>query len=96
MESVKYDVCLAITGAIKSTSKENLYDPLGLESLQLLLVQKVILFFKFTKMNLLSIFPNIVPLRHSSCTTRNAKNIPLFKIKHNFLKNSFFPSAIIE
>ena len=31
-----------------------------------------------------------------SYVTRNAENIPLFNIKHNFYKNSFFPSSIIE
>ena len=29
-------------------------------------------------------------------STRNALNIPLFNAHHNFLKNSFFPSTIIE
>ena len=28
--------------------------------------------------------------------TRNANNIPQFKVKHNFFKNSFFPSVVIE
>ena len=32
----------------------------------------------------------------SSHVTRNADDIPLFNIKHNFNKNSFFASTIIE
>ena len=32
----------------------------------------------------------------SSYVTRNADNIPLFTIKHNFHKNYFFPSKFIE
>ena len=28
--------------------------------------------------------------------TRNANNIPQFKVKHNFFQNSLFPSAVIE
>ena len=32
----------------------------------------------------------------SSYVTRNTNNIPLFNIKHNFYKNSFFPSAILK
>ena len=28
--------------------------------------------------------------------TRNKNNLPLLHVKHNFYKNSFFPSAIIE
>ena len=37
-----------------------------------------------------------MPTKKSSCTTRNAGNIPFFKFCHNFFKNSFFPSTIIE
>ena len=32
----------------------------------------------------------------STYNTRNTNNIPLFKVKHNFFRNSFFPSAVIE
>ena len=35
LESIQYNACLAITGAIRGTSKEKLYQKLGLESLQL-------------------------------------------------------------
>ena len=28
--------------------------------------------------------------------TRNTSNIPLFNVKHEFLKNTFSPTAIIE
>ena len=36
LESIQCNVCLAITGAIRGTCRENLYQELGLESLQLL------------------------------------------------------------
>ena len=39
---------------------------------------------------------NLIPEKTSSYTTRNVDCIPLIKIKHNFLKNTFFPSTIIE
>ena len=35
LESIQYNACLAITGAIWDASKENFYQELGLESLQL-------------------------------------------------------------
>ena len=35
LESIQYNACLAITVAIQGTSKEKLYQKLGLESLQL-------------------------------------------------------------
>ena len=39
---------------------------------------------------------NLIPEKASSCATRNVDCIPLIEIKHNFFKNTFFPSAIIE
>ena len=35
LESIQYNACLALTGTIRGTSKEKLYQELGLESLQL-------------------------------------------------------------
>ena len=35
MESIQYSACLAITGAIRGTSREKIYQELGLNSLQL-------------------------------------------------------------
>ena len=35
LESIQYDACLAITGAIRGTSKEKIYQEFGLESFQL-------------------------------------------------------------
>ena len=34
LESIQYNACLALTGAIRSTSKEKIYQELGLESLR--------------------------------------------------------------
>ena len=34
LESLQYNVCLAITGAIRGSSRENLYQKLGFESIQ--------------------------------------------------------------
>ena len=54
LERLQYNACLAITGAIRGTSREKLYEELGLD------------------------------------------NIPFFKTRHSFFKNSFFPSTISE
>ena len=49
-ESAQYNACLAITGAIRGTSKEKLYDELGLESLHLRRwFRKLCYFYKFYK-----------------------------------------------
>ena len=34
LESIQYNACLALSGAIRGSSRENLYHDLGLESLQ--------------------------------------------------------------
>ena len=45
--------------------------------------------------SLLYLFKSI-PVKTSSHVTSNVDDIPFIKIKHNFFKNVFFPSAIIE
>ena len=57
MESIQYNACLAITGAIRGTSREKIYQELGLESLQLRrLYRKLCLFIKFSKMSIQNTF----------------------------------------
>ena len=47
MESIQYNACLTITGAIRGTSREKLYQELGLESFQLRRwYRKLCLFYK--------------------------------------------------
>ena len=50
MESIQYNAALAITGAIRGSSREKLYQELGLESLQQRRwYRKLCYFFKLTK-----------------------------------------------
>ena len=97
MESVQYNTCLAITGTIRRTSKENHYQELGLESLQLRRWYiKLGMFYKiFKKKSPQYFFKPILEKTHGYAT-RNVDNILCFKVRHNFFKNSFFPSTIIE
>ena len=53
-------------------------------------------FYKFCKHESPQYLFKLVSLRQFPHTTRNTENIPLFKTKHNFFKNSFFPSAVID
>ena len=39
---------------------------------------------------------SLIPTRHLLYSTENKHNIPIVNTKHNFFKNSFFPSSIIE
>ena len=95
LESIQYNACLGITGAIRGTSKEKLY--LGLESLQLRRwYRKLGMFYKIFKSKSPQYLLKLRPEKTSSHVTKNAENIPLFNIKHNFYKNSFFLLSIIE
>ena len=50
LESIQYNACLAITGAIRGTSKEKLYQEIGLEFLQLRCrYRKLGMFYKIFK-----------------------------------------------
>ena len=39
---------------------------------------------------------NTIPNNNTQRQTRNSGNIPSFFVKHDYFKNSFFPSAITE
>ena len=94
---VQYNTCLAITGAIRGTSKEKLDDEPGLESLQLhRWFRKLFYFYKLYKHESPQYLFKVIPLIQSAYATRNTENISHFKTKHKFLKNSLFPSAPIE
>ena len=94
--SVQYNACLAITGAIRGSSREKLYQELGFESLQQCRwYRKLCFFYKIFKNECPRYLFNIIPTRKPFYITRNHTNIPLFKTNHTVLKNSFFPSTII-
>ena len=97
LELLQYNACLAITGAIRGTSREKLYEELGLESLQLRRwFRKLSCFYKLFKSEHPHYLFKLIPSRSSSYITRNIHNILFFKTRHTFFKNSFFPSTIIE
>ena len=94
--SLQCNACLAITGAIRGSSREKIYQ-LGFESLQQRRwYRKLCSFCKVFKNKSPCYLFNIIPIRNPVYSTRNHVNIPLFKTNHNFFKNPFFPSTIIE
>ena len=58
--------------------------------------RKLCLFYKVFKNEHPKYLFHLIPVRCTPYATRTESNIPLIKTKHNFFKNSFFPSAIIE
>ena len=97
LESTQYNSALAITGTIRGTSTEKLYNELGLETLEKRRWhRKLCCFYKVYKSRSPKYLFNIIPITGSRHNTRNTNNIPQFKVKQNFFRNSFFPSAVIE
>ena len=97
LDSVQYNAALAITGAIRGSSREKSYQELGPELLKSRRwYRKLCLFSKLKKNKHLSYLFDIIPKVLSTRTTRNHSSIPLFNVKHEYFRNSFFPSAVIE
>ena len=98
LESFQYNATLAITGAIKGSSTEKIYEELGLESLKSRRwYRKMSFLYKVLKSESPSYLSNTIPdSNNRQHQTRNSGNIPSFFAKHDYFKNSFFPSAITE
>ena len=88
---------MALTGKIRGSSKEKIYQELGFESFQVRRwYRKLHIFCKVLNNEHPRYFFNLLPFKRTLCSTRNALNIPLFNTNHKFFKNLFFPSTIIE
>ena len=97
VESIQCNAALAITGTIRETSKEKLFEELDLESLQhRRWYRKLCCFYKVLKDQSPKYLFNIIPKLTRPYSTRNTNNTPHFKTKHSFFKYTFFPSVIIE
>ena len=97
LEYIQYNAFLAIMGAIMGTSREKLYQELALESFRLRCwYRKPCLVHKVFKNGHPHYLLHLIPVRHSSHASKNIHSIAIFSLKHNFFKNSFFPSTISE
>ena len=97
LESIQYNTALALTGAIRGSSREKLYQELGLESLQLRRwYRKLCCFYKIYNKQAPGYLTELIPTRNEAYQTRHLANIPSLSFKHNFFKNTFFPSTILE
>ena len=97
IESILYNAALAITGAIRGTSREKLYHELGFESLvSRRWYRKLCCFYKVFKTQSPRYLFEVIPTAKRAYITRNNDKLPHFKVKHNYFKNSFFLSTVIE
>ena len=97
METIQYNAALVLTGAIRSSSRERLYQELGLETLQQRRwYRKLCCFYKILKSQSPKYLYSIIPIHNMSYRTRQCNKIQFINVKHDFFKNTFFPSTIIE
>ena len=89
LETVQYNAALAITGAIKSTSREKMYQELGIEYLQQRRwMRHLCLFYKIVSTKLPPYIYGFIP------PTRQFRRYPntfnsLFSCRTDYFKNSF-------
>ena len=96
-EKAQYDAALAITGAIRGTSREKLYAEIGLESLKFRLwFRKLACFYKIPSTRLPQYLLQLIPTNNHSCILRLLLNIPHYYCRTDTFKISFFPNVINE
>ena len=94
LESVQYKAALAITGAIKGTSPEKIYQELGLESLKnRRWYKRLCCMFKIMNEEAPKYLTNMIPKGQQTIVTRNS-NTPTFYCRTDCFKYSFFPSTL--
>ena len=82
---------------MRGTSREKLYQELRFESLQQSRwYRKLCCLFKIINNQSPRYLFQLVPSPNTRYFSRNSENIPQLRTKHDFFKNSFFPSTIKE
>ena len=77
IESIQYNASLAITRAIRGTSREKIYNELGFESLHARQwYRKLCYFYKFYVFKQPEYLFNLIPVRTPNYRTRNADDVP--------------------
>ena len=98
IESLQYDAALAITGVIRGSSKENLYQELGFEYLSSRrLFRKLCLFYKIVVNKLPNYFLIYVATSNQSYQTRRSSDKILYMwCRKEYFTSSFFPCTVKE
>ena len=97
IEALQYNAALAITGAIKGTSRDRLYQELGFESLSSRRwSRRLFNFYKYFTSKSPFYLSDIIPKINVESRTRQRENIPLLKTRTDTFKYSYFPYCIHE
>ena len=92
LESIQYKAGLAITGAIKGTSRDLLYQELGLESLEKRRwCRRMCLFWKIWNGLAPQYLTKLLPVYQVSRNPRRQEQLVSFHRNTNYFYNSFFP-----
>ena len=92
LESIQYNAALAITGAIRGSSREKRYQELGFESLQQRRwYRKLRLFYKIVKNQSPNYLFELIPTARQAYMTRCKKSIPLLNVKHDYFLKFLLP-----
>ena len=97
VESIQYNAALAITGAIRGSSRDKLYNELGIESLfSRRWFRKLCVFYKIFHEKSPKYLYNLIPEHNQFFNFRNRIQIPNIFCRTDFFRNSFLPSVIVE
>ena len=92
LEIVQYNSALAITGAIRGTSRIKIYQELGLESLKSRRwFRRLCYFYKTKNYGFPGYLFKLIPLDTHSYNTRFSENITTYCCRTDIFKHSFFP-----
>ena len=98
LESVQYSAALAVTGAWKGTSRQQIYDELGWESLNLRRwSRRLVLFYKIIN-NLTPDYTRdpLPPRQESDYSLRRRAAIGQIRARTERFKSSFYPNCLSE
>ena len=96
LESIQYNAAIAVTGTIRGTSQEKVFQELGLETLKpRRWFRKLCLFYKMLHSKLPSYFFKLIAENKSPYASQSAlsNQIPFFNVKTNFSDTFIFPSS---
>ena len=97
VETIQYNAALAITSPIRGSSREKLYQELGLQTLQQRRwYGKLCCFYKILKSQSPKYLYSIIPIHNMPYRTRQCNKIPAINVKYDFFKNTLFPSTTME
>ena len=97
LESIQHNVALAITGAIRGTSKTKLHKELGLEFLKSRRwFRRICTFYKIKTYHITLYLADLLPKETRLYNTHNSEDITTFQSTIETFKFSFIPWSIAE